>query len=115
MTSRADLSALGDALARKTAKPFYAVELLFDTTPVRIWTGFGERVIDGETYVGSKVGGKSLLMIEGVQDVADMSAQGVTVTFAGANAELISAALQENYQWRTGNVYFGAEVVQHRS
>ena len=41
------------ALAQPEVQPFYAVEFMFDTAPVRPWTGYGDRTIDGETDLGA--------------------------------------------------------------
>lgn len=102
--SRTVPAALLSALAQSEVQPFYAVEMLFDSGPVRIWTGYGNRTIDGNTYVG----GGSLLNIEGLGEVADLSAKSITVSLSGVAVALVSLALQEPYQRRQCRVLFGA-------
>jgi len=95
------------ALAQKEVQPFYAVEFLFDGGDVRLWTGYGERTISGETYVG----GGSLLNIQGLGEVADLSAKKITISLSGVPSGLVSLAIQEPYQRRVCRVYFGAANV----
>ena len=103
--SRTIPSAILTALAQPEVQPFYAVEFLFDTEPVRLWTGYGDRTIDGETYLGAG----SLLNISGLEEAGDMSAKGVSVThdefvtciadFAGM-ARAVYAAQGAHFVWR---------------
>lgn len=102
--SRTVPASLLTALAQKEVQPFYAVEFLFDGGDVRLWTGYGERTISGKTYVG----GGSLLNIQGLGEVADLSAKAITISLSGVPSELVSLALQEPYQRRVCRVYFGA-------
>ena len=101
--SRTIPAAIVTALSQKEVSPFYALEMNFDTAPVRLWTGFGDRTIDGETYLGA--GG--LLAIQGIEEIADLSAKGVTVSLSGISSGIISLALQEPYQGREARVLFG--------
>ena len=102
--SRTVPAALLTALQQKEVQPFYAVEMMFDSGPVRLWTGYGDRTINSETYVGAG----SLLNIEGMAEVADLSAKAITISLSGVASELVSLALQEPYQRRRCRVYFGA-------
>lgn len=102
--SRTVPASLLAALAQPEVQPFYAVEMLFDSGAVRLWTGYGERTINGETYVGAG----SLINIEGLAEVADLSAKAITISLSGVASELVSLALQEPYQRRRCRVYFGA-------
>lgn len=102
--SRTVPAALLAALERPQVQPFYAVEMLFDSGSVRLWTGYGNRIIGGETYVGAG----SLINIEGLAEVADLSAKAITISLSGVASELVSLALQEPYQRRRCRVYFGA-------
>lgn len=105
--SRTIPSAILTALAQESVELFYAIELSFSSSTVRLWTGFGNRVIDGQTYIGAG----TLLSISGIEEVADLSAKGVTLTLSGIDATLVSAALQEPYQGRSARILFGATDV----
>ena len=102
--SRTVPAALLTALAQPQVEPFYAVKMAFDNGTVRLWTGYGDRTINSETYVGAG----SLLNIQGLGEVADLSAKAITISLSGVAAALVSLALQEPYQRRVCRVYFGA-------
>lgn len=105
--SRSISAELLTALTQGAIEPYYAVELLFDAGAVRLWTGYGDKVIDGETYIGSG----ALLQISGLEEVADLSAKGASITLSGISSSIMSLALQEPYQGRTGRILFGARDV----
>lgn len=105
--SRTLPAGMAAALAGESVTLFYAVELLFDSGAVRIWTGFGDKTINSETYTGAGY----LLNIDGIAEVADLTASGITITLSGISSSIISLALQENYQGRVARVYFGVEGV----
>lgn len=87
----------------KDIEPFYAVDMDFDSANLRIWTGVGNRTINGQTYQGTG----SLLQIEGIEEVADLSAKGTTLTLSGLSSTVLSMALTEDYQGREATIYWG--------
>ena len=91
------------ALSQPEVYPFYAVEMDFDTAPVRFWTGYGDRTIFGDAYLGTG----NLLSISGLEEANDLSAKNITLQLSGVPAELVSLALQEPYQRRACKIYFG--------
>lgn len=105
--SRTVPAAILTALAQPEVEPFYAVEIDLDSGPLRLWTGYGDRTIDGNTYTG----GGTLMTIEGLEEVADLSAKNITLTLSGMPAEVISLALQEPYQRRKVRVLWGVRNV----
>jgi hypothetical protein len=107
--SRTVPAALLTALTQSNVEPFYAVELLLDSSPVRLWTGYGDRTIDGETYTGSG----SLMSISGLEETADLSAKSITISLSGMPGSLVSLALQEPYQRRKCRVLFGVRDVDN--
>ena len=80
-----------DALDNLVVEPFFAVELLFDDTPIRMLTGLGEKFIDGVNYVG--VG--SILNISSIEETAERSVTGATLTLSGVSSEALSLSLTE--------------------
>jgi len=101
--TRSTPASLLTALSQPEVLPFYAVEMVFDSAPVRFWTGYGDRTISGDTYIGTG----SLLSITGLDEVNDLSAKSVTLQLSGVSSTLVSLALQEPYQRRVCKVYFG--------
>lgn len=82
---------------------FYAVDLAFETANVRLWTGYGNKTINSQTYIGSG----DLLRIEGLEEASDLSARGTTLTLSGLSSTLLTYALTEEYQGRTVTIYWG--------
>ena len=83
--------------------PFMAIEALFDSGTVRLWGGYGDLEIDGETYLG----GGSLLSISGVEESSKIEARGANVVLSGLDPAIIAIALQENYQNRACRIIIG--------
>lgn len=91
------------AFTQSTVEPFYAVEMLFDTAPVRFWTGVGDRTIEGNTYIGA--GG--LLAIGDLEEIGDLSAKSASITLSGISTDIVSLALTEPYLRRPCRILFG--------
>jgi len=83
--------------------PFFAIEMFFDGNTLRTWTGMGDLVYDGNTWIGSG----SLLAVSTVEETNEISVRGVTLNLSGIPSELISLALSTPYQGRVCNVYLG--------
>ena len=117
--SRTVPASLLTALSQPEVQPFYAVELLFDDSDdtrydeggylgenaIRLWTGYGDKTVNGETYTGSG----NLLGISGLEEANDLSAKNITLTLTGIASSIISLALTEPYQRRLCRVYFGTD------
>ncbi len=73
------------------------------STPVYLWTGYGTVTIDGNSYIG--VG--DMLGVAPLGESLDLSAEGARVSFTGANSDLLTAALTEDYQERDAYIYLG--------
>jgi len=95
--------------------PFFAVELDFDDGTfvaadgstndriLRLWTGFGTLVYEGDSYFGTG----NMLNISDVEETAEIAAKGITLTLSAVPSEVISLALTEPYQGRNCTLYFG--------
>jgi hypothetical protein len=105
--SRTIPAALLTALSEATVEPFFAVEMLFDSGALRLWTGYGDRQIDGEAYVG----GGELMTIGGLEETSGLAAHPAQITLSGVPSSIISLALSEPYQGRKCRVLFGARPV----
>jgi hypothetical protein len=92
-----------DAVEAPTVDVFFAIELFFDTSTLRFWSGLGEVTLDWETYVGSG----QMIQISSVDETLDVSAKGATLTLSGLPSDLLSLAIQEPYQGRKCKIYFG--------
>jgi len=101
--SRIVPSSILTALSQPEVQPFYAVEFSFDSGTIRFWTGYGDRTIEGNSYLGTG----NLLSLNGMEEAADMSAKSSTISMSGIPAGLVSLALQEPYQNRPCRILFG--------
>lgn len=92
-----------DGLQQSVVYPFFAVDLNFQSGPLYFWTGYGDLVIDGVTYLG--VG--TLVNISAVEETTEIEAKGAVVTMTGIPSSFLSLALAEPYQGRECKIYFG--------
>ena len=107
--SRAISANLLAAISQPEIRPYYAIELLFDSAPLRLWTGLGVRSINILGTAQDFTGTGQLLSISGLDEVADLSAKGITLLLSGIDSTIVSLALQEPYQRRQCRVYFGEQ------
>jgi len=95
-------------ISADTVYPFFAVELLFDGLNVlRMWTGQGTLTLpDGTEWVGLG----NLLNISSVEETSEMAVKGASITLSGVPSNTLSLALNQQYQGRVCNIYFGTGV-----
>lgn len=106
MATRTLDAAITNSLDDDVVYPFFAVELLFDVTPLRLWTGFGTLVYDSNDWVGTG----NLLNISSVDETSEIAVKGATLTLSGVPSDVISLALTSAYQGRVATIYFGTTV-----
>lgn len=93
-----------DIVQDKVIFPIIFVEADFDSGAVRLWSGVGDLVWNGYTWTG----GGSLLRVDAVEESNEIKAVGTTVALSGIPSDLLSLALQEDYQGRDLKIYLGA-------
>ena len=96
-------AALLSALSGDEIEIFYAVDLAFDSGNMRLWTGYGDKTINSQTYTGTG----NLLTIDGLEEASDLSARGTTLTLSGLDSTIVTYALTEEYQGRLVTIYWG--------
>lgn len=101
--SRDIATVIAQSLDDEVLQPFFAVDLEFDSGTLRLWTGVGAKVIDGNTYTGAG----NFLQVSEMRETAELRASGVTLSLNGIPSNVLSLALQEPYQERPARVYFG--------
>lgn len=92
-----------NALTADEVKPFYAAQLELDDGPIRLWTGYGDATINGNTFIGAG----SLLGFSGFEEVNDLSAKSITITLDGLDSTVLSLSLSTPIRNRKVRVYFG--------
>lgn len=91
----------------QVVRPFFAIELLFDSNSFRVWSGLGELQANGVIWQGAA----SLISLTPIEETSEIAATGMTFTMSGLPSSLVSLALQEPYQGRVAKVYFGLASV----
>ena len=100
-----DISAtLNSKFLSRDVDLFVAVELMFDSGALRIWSGIGDKSIGGQTYTGAG----SLLSVGGIEESDDLSAPGANISLNGVDTSLVSLAIQEPYQNRDCRILLGS-------
>jgi len=102
--SRTLPAALATEFGATELKPFQAVEIEFSDGILRFWTGYGDLSVDGKSWIGIS----QVLGISEATEVADLVANGITVTLSGLDTPVLSAILNENYKLRPLSIYVGA-------
>jgi len=85
-------------------KPFYAVEIQFDSGTVYFWTGYGTLTADGKEWVGTG----EILGISAATETTDLQATGLVFSFNGLDESITAVPFVEPYQGRTIKLYVGA-------
>ena len=93
------LNALDDAVIY----PFFAVDIDFVDEPLYVWSGTGNLVIGGKTYLGAG----QLMSVSTVEETTEIEAKGATITMSGIPSSFLSLALTQQYQGRECRIYFG--------
>ena len=102
--SRDISTAFNGGLDDTVVEPFFAVELFFDNNEtLRLWSGIGELTHGGVVYYGTS----TLLAVSEIEETAQISARGATLTLSGVPSSVVALALSEPYQGRTAKIYFG--------
>ena len=101
--SRDISSDLIETLSDDVIHPFFAIELFFDTSTLRFWSGVGELDFGDNTYTGSG----NMIAVSAIDETSDISAQGARLTLSGLPSEMINLAINEPYQGRKCFIYFG--------
>jgi len=97
-------SNMQDVTTATLVRPIILVEAEFDSSDVLMWSGTGDLDWDGKTWIGTG----QLLNVDAMEESVEMKAVGTSVTLNGIPSDLLSLALQEDYQGRPLTVYLGA-------
>jgi len=90
-------------MAADVVYPFFTVTFEFQSETINFWTGFGQLVVNGVTYIGSA----DLMKIADIEETTELAVRGATLTLSGLDSSLVSLALQEPYQGRPCTINFG--------
>lgn len=89
--------------AAKSLIPVLIGAAEFDSGTVRMWSGIGDLVWGGDTYLGAG----TLLEIGEISETRGVEARGTSVTLSGIPSAMLSIALAEDYQDRPLKLWIG--------
>jgi hypothetical protein len=90
-------------LGAPVLRPIYMARLFFDAQTVNVWSGYGDLLWDGNTYLGvGHLGG-----ISPVGETQENQAKGIVVTLSAQQSD-IALALNEKCRGRAFRLYLGA-------
>jgi hypothetical protein len=96
MSERALHPDVKDALQENTVRPVLLAYADFPDGAVRIWTGIGTLVSEGQEWIGMG----ELLSVEDITETTDSAQHGMAVRLSGIPSELFSKITLGNYQNR---------------
>lgn len=91
------------ALSGPNARPFFAFEGLFDSSPFRMWTGYGDRTINGVTFRGSG----DTIGFGPIEEVVRLEAKSASITLSAVPSSTLQTILAEPWQGRPGRIFLG--------
>jgi len=102
--SRTLSTEMREVASAELVRPIYLVKMEFDSGDLDLWSGLGNLVYGGDTYIGTG----DLMAISSVKESEELTANGVTFTVSGIKQSLVSLARDEPYQGRKITLYLGA-------
>lgn len=103
MTERVMTGAAETALSADTVYPIFLVQVTCVSGDVLMWSGLGDLVWQGRTYLGAgNLGG-----ISAIGETTETSAKGLTLTLSGVPSDLVATALSETRQGLPAKVWLG--------
>jgi hypothetical protein len=91
------------ALIAPTVQPVYLVAMEFTSGTKYMWTGIGTVVWDGEEWEGMG----DFLGVSSITQTSELSAEGISISMSGINAEDVSSAISDVATYLTVDVYLG--------
>jgi hypothetical protein len=102
--SRALSNDMKNAIEANVIRPVLLCEINTAGGYVRVWTGVGNLVFDGNTYLGvGDFGG-----VSEIKETSDLQANGAKFSLSGISEEYVSLAMQDVRQGYSAKLYFGA-------
>lgn len=97
-------TALRNETISVSLSPILLASFDFQTSPVRVWSGYGTITYAGLTYAGLG----ELGSVSPIEETTDVRANGVSFQLSGVPSSLISTAMGDSYHGRAVKLYFGA-------
>lgn len=92
-----------ESISKPVVNASILAEFEFDSGPVRMWTSVGSLIWDGKEFLG----GGNLIGVSDYTETQSLEAEGLNFSLNGIPPELISVALNEQYQGRLCRLWLG--------
>lgn len=90
-------------LTASTVSPVLFAELVFSSGTVRVWSGYGTLIWNGNNWIGTgALGG-----VSPVEEAADLQATNLTFTLNGIPSSYLSLVLADSYQGKSATLWLG--------
>tara|TARA_R110001606_G_scaffold383381_1_gene545649 strand:+ start:253 stop:870 length:618 start_codon:yes stop_codon:yes gene_type:complete len=93
-----------EVASAELVRPIYLVKMEFDSEDIFLWSGLGNLVYSGDTYIGTG----DLMGISPVKESEELTANGINITISGIKQSLVAVARDEPYQGRKITLFLGA-------
>ncbi len=103
MSTRVVPAEIQEQIDQRDMAPVILIDMEFESGTVYLWSGIGDLLEGGNTYLG--VG--SFLGIQPIKEATELKAFGTQIILSGIPSELIAAAYQSEYQGRTARIFMG--------
>lgn len=94
--SRGLTDSMRAAVAAQNVSPAFLCTMAFASGFLRVWTGVGDLVWNGDLYTGAGIYGG----VSEVEETKKTSANGLQLSLTGIPSAMVSIALNENYRGR---------------
>lgn len=85
-------------------------ELLPESGPIRVHSGVGDLVYNGNTFLGAGEFGR----ISDLQESTETDAQGMVMELSGVNPALVSSSLNDEFQGRKARIWIAVLDADHQ-
>lgn len=96
-------SDFADEFTQPSVAPALLAELYFEGGTLRMWTGFGDLIWNGETFTG----GGNFITISAIEETQELVAKGIVCSLNGVPTSNIALALSERPRGRPFRLYLG--------
>ena len=92
-----------ESLLDSDFEAFLAIDLIFDSGEINLWSGYGTQTINSKSYTGTG----TLLNVSAVEETSELAVKGAEIVLSGISSTILALALTEPYQGRVCKIYLG--------
>lgn len=97
-------AAMATEFSARSLQPILLAQLEFDSATLYMWSGLGDLVWDGNTYIGAG----NLINVSTIEESQNLEAKGIVCSLSGIPSTLVAIALGERSRGRPFRLWLGA-------